>query len=425
MQSSMRWLGISPSNNSAHPGSFAVKVQMRLSALVLLTSLFFSIGPLTIDLTLPALPTLQAALGSPDVRIELTLTTVFFGMALSQFVFGAIADRYGRRPLLIAALLVYVAASLAATGADSMLQFGGARLLQALSYGVAIVLARSVVVDVCNERDAARVFSIAIMTMSMVSVGAPLVGAQLLERYGWQSAFHAMVVAGTLAVLCTLLLLPETASKERQSAGFGNALRAYGRLLGNQRFVTFAAIGACAVALQFTYNTGAPAVFIQHHGLTPSHAGLLLSIIALSMAFAAPVNALLLKWFAPERLMRAAVIVSVLASFAVLGVTFVDAGTIPFTAALFVLIAVPGFVAGNSMAGAISSAGSQAGAASGLVGVVQFLLGTIGSACVGALGDPSGRVMAVVLVLLSLGALTMTMRAQVSYERSSERMRHG
>jgi len=399
-----------------------MKVQMSLSALVLLTSLLFSIGPLTVDLTLPALPTLQAAIGSADLRVELTLTTVFFGMALSQFVFGAIADRYGRRWLLVGALLGYVAGSLAAAAAHSMLQFAGARLLQALSYGVVVVLARSIVVDVCDERNAARVFSVAIMAMSLVAVSAPFAGGQLLERFGWQSAFYTMVTAGLLAVLCTLLLLPETASKQRQSAGLANAVSAYRRLLGNTRFVTFAAIGACAIALQFSYNTGAPAVFIQHYGLTPSHAGLLLSIIALSMAFAAPVNALLLKWFAPERLMRAAVIVSVLASFALLGVVFTDAGTTAFTAVLFVLIAVPGFVGGNSMAGAISSAGSQAGAASGLVGVMQFVLGTIGSACIGAFGDASGRVMAIVLVLLSLGALAMTMRAQVSHEAASERM---
>lgn len=385
---------------------------VRTGLLAILTGLLFSVGPAMVDLSLPAIPLIQQAIGTAALRAELNLTVVFFGMAIAQLVFGAVADRYGRRRPLLIGLTVYCLAALGAAFAPDMVTFLGARLLQSLAYGVAIVMARSAVVDVCDERSTARVFSTAIMMMSLTSVIAPSVGGALLEIWNWRAIFLAMCAFGAVGLSAAALWLPETLPAERRSeAPFARVFSTYGSLLGQRRFLACALVGACAVTYQFSYNTGAPAVVIEHYGLQPSTAGLVFSIIAISMAISSQVNAFALKWHSPERLMTLGVLASVLGSAVLFINVFTGVGGIQvFVGALFVVMATIGFIAGNSMAAAISSAGNKAGAASALVGVVQFLWGTVGSAIIGVYHDAEGRPMAVVIVALGLTALVICLR---------------
>jgi DHA1 family bicyclomycin/chloramphenicol resistance-like MFS transporter len=138
---------------------------------------------------------------------------------------------------------------------------------------------------------------------------------------------------------------------------------------------------------------------------------MLFSLIALSTAGASQINASLLKWYPPEKLATRAVLVSVAACIVILVCVFAGVGGVAgLVAGLFVLIATLGFIIGNTMAAAISSAGAHAGAASALVGVMQFLFGTLGSATVGVLADPTGRVMGTVLGILSVVSLLVVLR---------------
>jgi len=383
-------------------------------ALALIVGLLFAVGPVTVDLSLPSLPAVQQALGDGGMRVELTLTLLFFGLALTQLVYGAVADRYGRRAPLLVGLALYCGASLLAAFATGIAGIAVARVLQALGYGVVIVLIRSAVADVCDERGTARVYSIAITLMSVMSVIAPAVGGQVLAHLGWRAVFLVMGGIGFAALLLSALLLPETQPRERRSTvRVGAILGTYGGLLRNGRFAAFSLVAAGVVACQFSYNVGGPAILIEHFGLQPATAGLLLSIIALSTAAAAQVNVFVLRRAAPERVMRVSIYVLVAAAVALL-LTFLSGlgGVATVVAILFVLIATPGFIATNAMAAAISSAGDRAGAASALVGVMQFILGTVGSGVVGSLHDPSGRVLGVVILVLSLFTLGTALRAR-------------
>lgn len=390
----------------------ATGAQVGTARLAIVTGLLFSIGAVTVDFSLPALPSIQREIGTTQWHVELTLTLVFLGLAVSQLVYGAVADKHGRRRALLMGLAVYCVASLCAAFSPTMLVFAAARFGQALGYGIVVVLSKSAVADVCDERGTARVFSTAIMMTAIASVVAPAAGGQLAEHFGWRSVFLGMSIFCFLCLLATALLLPETLPPERRSrVGIAQVFSTYAGLLRNGRFVTAAAIAGGAVTCQFTYNTGAPSLVIDHYGLAPSTAGALFSLIALSMAVTAQVNALLLKWFAPERIMIYAIMVSVLASSALLFCVLASVGGVAaIVASLFVLIATLGFIIGNAMAAAIAPAGAQAGAASALLGVVQFVFGACGSALLGLFRDPSGRVMAVVILLLSLVTLAIGLR---------------
>ena len=389
---------------------------VRAGLLAILTGLVFSIGPATVDLSLPSMPTIQAVIGTATMRVELTLTLLLASLAVGQLVFGTVADRYGRRAPLLLSLATYVIGALLAMAANTLAVFALARVVQAFGFGIAAVVVRCTVTDVCDERRTAAAFSIAVMMVSVASVVAPAVGGQILTHWGWRAVFLAMAVFASLVATFIAALLPETLPVARRTrVGLASVLGIYWQLLRSVRFVVPAAIGGCAAAFQFAYNTGGPAAVIEHYGVSPALAGALFSAIALATAAASQANAVLLKWSSPERLTSVAVQISVLASVAVLVSVFsTSAGVAGFIASLFVLIATLGFIMGNTMAVAISSAGVHAGAASALVGVMQFVLGTAASMPIGLSHDISGRLMAFVLLLLALIALALDFRARTA-----------
>ncbi len=388
--------------------------------LAFMTGLMFSVGPVTVDLSLPSMPVVQSAIGTAHWRIELTLTLLFLGLAIVQFVIGGFADRYGRRALILGGLVTYVAGSVLATVASNILTFAAARLLQAAGFGVAVVLIRSAVADVCNPKESAKAFSIAVMMVSLCSVVTPTIGAYVLKQWGWRPVFVCMAAYGVFMLTFVSIFLPETLPVTRRTrTRFSGVFGTYVCLMRTRAFVTLATLSAAAAAYQFTYNTGAPSVLIQHFGLPAQSAGLIFSLIALSVAAASQINAFLLKWLEPSTITKAAVIVSAFAG-ATLLVSTLTAQTSPslFIGALFVLISTIGFIMGNVLGGAMSAAGAMAGAGSALIGVLQFLLGTIGSAIVGLIPDPVGRPMGIVIVMLGLLSIALVWMSRPSIRES-------
>jgi DHA1 family bicyclomycin/chloramphenicol resistance-like MFS transporter len=379
----------------------------KVGVLAVMTGLMFAVGPVTVDLSLPAMPVVQSAIGTPQWRVELTLTLLFFGLAVVQFVIGGIADRHGRRALILGGLAAYTAGAVLASVAPNMLVFAAGRLVQAAGFGVAVVLIRSAVADVCDPKQSAKAFSIAVMMVSLSSVVAPAVGGYLLKEWGWRSVFEMMAAYGIFMLVAVSIFLPETfPGTSRTKARFRDVLTTYVSLMRVRAFATLATLSAAAAAFQFTYNTGAPSVLIQHFGLSAQSAGVIFSLIALCMAAASQINALLLKWLEPRTITNAAVTASACAGAALLAATL-TAQTSPllFITSLFVLISTIGFIMGNALGGAMSAAGTMAGAGSALIGVLQFLFGTLGSAVVGLIPDPVGRPMGGVIVVLALLSL--------------------
>jgi MFS transporter, DHA1 family, multidrug resistance protein len=388
-----------------------MQTTVRPALLAIVTGLVFAVGPATVDFSLPAMPAIQASIGTPALRVELTLTLLLAAIAVSQLLFGAVADRYGRRIPLLVSLGAYGAGAWGAAIASSLPIFAAARVVQAFAFGIATVVVRCAVTDVCDERRTAGVFSTAVMMVSVASVIAPAVGGEVLTLWGWRAVFFGMGAFGIAVCVTAAALLPETSVRERRTrSDLSDVLGTYGTLLRNTRFVVPAAIGGCAAAFQFAYNTGGPGAVIEHYGTSPARAGVFFSIIALSTAVASQTNALLLEWFSPERLTSMAARVSVAASVAVLLSSLTGyAGVGGLIVSLFVLIATLGFIMGNTMAAAISNAGIHAGAASALVGVMQFVFGTAASMPIGLSHDASGRLMGVVLVVLGVIALALDM----------------
>jgi DHA1 family bicyclomycin/chloramphenicol resistance-like MFS transporter len=237
------------------------------------------------------------------------------------------------------------------------------------------------------------------LVMGLAPILAPLVGGQLLVIAGWRAIFWTLAGFGVACFLAVLFWLGETLPPERRAVGgIGSALVAYARLLANRRFLAFALTGSLAMSGLFAYITGSPLVFMQIHGVSPQAYGLLFGLNALGIVGGAQVNVRLLRYFTARAILRVGVLVELAAGLVLVAVAASGAGgLVAIMIPLFIVIASLGFVVGNTVAAAMAAIDADRGAASALIGVIQFGLAALVSGLLGALQDQTALPMALVI----------------------------
>lgn len=364
-------------------------------------------APMSIDMYLPSLPTLEVAFATDAASVQLTLAAYFIGLALGQAVYGPLSDRWGRRPPLVAGLVIYIAASIGCALAPTIDSLVALRLAQALGGCAGTVIARAVVRDLFEQQEAARMFSLMVLVMGAAPILAPLVGGQILTLFGWQAIFWALALFGLACLAAVLLGLPETRPAGRSGGGFAGVLRTYALLLRDRRFLGYALAGGVAQAGMFAYITGSPKLFIDVYGIAPEHFGFLFGLNALGLITAAQINRRLLTRVSSDAVLyRASAMV---ASFGLLllAMAALDPfGPLGVLVPLFLYVATLGFSQPNAIAGAMAAHAERAGSASALIGTLQFSVGALAGVLVGALPDDGPLGMAAVIA--ACGALALT-----------------
>ena len=375
----------------------------RLTMILVLGALV-ALGPLTIDMYLPALPALTANLATTSSTAQLTLTGTLVGLALGQLVIGPLSDALGRRRPLLAGAALHVAASLAITVAPNVAVLGVLRVLQGVGAAAGAVIALAIIRDLYTGRAAATMFSRLMLVMGVAPVLAPTVGGELLRITSWRGLFVALAVYGVLVLAATAWALRESLAPEnRQPAGVGATLRTYGRLLHDRTFVGLVLVAGLTMAGLFGYVAGSSFVFQQQFGLDQQQFGLAFGAGAIFLIAATQLNAYLLRTFEPGTLLLAALVGGsvaglVLVAAAATGVGGLAGVLVPMFGVLFAVgLALP-----NAPALALASHGDAAGTAAALLGAVQFGVGALVSPLVGILGNDAvamGTVVAGGLVL--------------------------
>jgi len=365
-----------------------------------------AIGPLSIDMYLPAFPVLERELGSPAGGAELTLAGFFIGMAVGQLFWGPLSDRFGRKPPLYAGLVLYALASLGCALSANVAVLTVWRILQALGGSAGMVIARAVVRDRCAARDAARAFSMLILIMGLAPILAPLLGGWIVMNTGWRAIFFLMVVFSLACLTAIHFGLAESHDiRHEPPLHVQRVMQDYAGLFASRLFLGYTLSGGLAMAGMFAYIAGSPFVLIQLGGIPPEHFGWAFGINALGFVAASQLNARFLKTIAPTRLLRRALWVPALAGLALTSLTFSGMASLPLTLiGLFFYIASLGFIVPNASASALATHGQQAGTASALMGALQFGLATLAGGAIGQWHDGSARPLALLLVLCGVGA---------------------
>jgi DHA1 family bicyclomycin/chloramphenicol resistance-like MFS transporter len=375
--------------------------------LTLILGALTAFGPLSIDMYLPSLPTIAREFQTDTATAQLSLSLFFVGLAAGQALYGPIADRYGRkRPLLVGCAL-YALASIACALAMSIESLIALRLAQAIGGCAGMVIARSAVRDLFDERNSARMYSFLMLVMGLAPITAPLIGGQLLVVFGWRAIFWLLSGFGLLCLLMVMFGLPETLPEERRTrAGLGQALATYGRLLADRRFMGYALAGGFVSAGMFAYISGSPFVFIELYGVAPQNYGWIFGANALGLVIVSQINRRLLVHYRSESILAATLAVAAAAGLLLaLVATTGFGGLVGLLIPLFCCIASVGLVGPNSAAAAMAPHGRVAGSASALLGTLQFAVGAVAGALVGAFYNGTAVPMADVIAACELAAL--------------------
>ena len=239
------------------------------SGLVVLLASLAAFAPMSIDMYLPALPAIARDLGVPAREVQATLAVFMAGFSAGMLLYGPISDRFGRRPVMLAGIFIFIVASLACVYVERIDQLIVARLFQAIGGGAASILARTVVRDLFTAQEAASVLSLMMVLTTLAPVLAPLAGAILLEfEVGGQFSWFCSLRNSIL--FCGNAVAPETHLKEaRGGMTATQALGAYWHILSNAPAFGLTLAGSAVFAGLFAYIAGSPFIFIEHFGMTP------------------------------------------------------------------------------------------------------------------------------------------------------------
>ena len=376
---------------------------------ILLLGSLTAFGALTIDLYLPALPSIAHGFGVGAAAAQQTLVAFFVGMALGQLVYGPISDRIGRRPPLLFGIALYIVASLGCAFAPSIEALVVGRFVQALGCCAGMVVARSVVRDRFDHQDSARIFSLLTLVLGVAPMIAPTIGGWLVTVTTWRWLFGILATSGAAVGFAVLFNLdesrsPETAAKARAET----PVAAYFALLKERRLIGYLLASALGGATLFSYVASAPDLIIAIWGFSPRTFGLIFAIIAIGVIGSSQVNRWLLNSYSADHILGVAVLVGVAFGLALLAATLLHADKYVVLALLFGTLSSNGLCGADALAGALSVDPLRSGSTSGLFGSSSFAFGAGAAAISGAFHDGTERPMAAVMaVSLGLAAVSL------------------
>ncbi|MDI9243910.1 Bcr/CflA family multidrug efflux MFS transporter [Marinobacter sp. CHS3-4] len=365
-----------------------------------------ALGPLAIDLYLPALPMMGQDLSASTSQVQLTLSVYMAGFAMAQLLCGPLADRFGRKPIMIGGFLLFALASIGcamATNIETLILF---RFLQALGGSAGPVLGRAAVRDIYTPREAARIMAILASIMALAPAIAPTLGGFMAVSLGWESLFIALGCYSLLMAAVVAIGIPETMNPaHRQSMKLRSLLRNYRTVITNVPFLGYTLTNSLTFAGLFAFLSGSSFVLIDFLGVKPEHFGLYFAC-GVAGYIAGNLAAIRLghTLSSDEILVRGLVVTMisglVMAGLALAGVFNVWAVMVPQIVAMVGV----GMVLPQTMAGALANFPTMAGSASALFGCAQMVIAAIVGGLVGYLHSGSSVVMAVAIALCSTAA---------------------
>ena len=358
------------------PGTFALTALLAgLSA----------VGPLTTDMYLPSLPDIARLLGASSAQVQLTISAYLIGFAAGQIIYGPVSDRHGRKPVLIGAIALYCAASLACALSTSIEMLIVARAFQALGGSGGIVLTRAIVRDIYSGAHAGRELSVIGSVMALAPVLAPVLGGLIQTAFGWRMTFLALVGAGFAGAAVVWALLPETLNtRATEPVSLPSMLRSY-RIVGrNRAYLAYLSITAASYAGLFAWISGSAFVLQDLYGLAPFDFGVAFALGSVGYMAGSAIAARLVIRLGLDGVLGLGGCACAAGGLAmVAAVAFGLMSSMSLVLPMAVYLAGLGMVLPQGIAGAMTPFPERAGAASSLFGFLQQTAAAVCGAAVG------------------------------------------
>jgi len=368
-----------------------------------------ALGPLSVDMYLPAIPAMQDAFDSSVSQMHLTLSAYLSGFAVFHLVCGPLADRYGRKPILTYGTIIFVMACVGCSQSSTISELLLFRFLQGVGACVGPTLARAMVRDIFGPTRAARALSLIAMLMALAPAVAPTLGGVMLLFLPWSSIFLFLATYGVATIILVQFFVPESLP-EKQSMHPLSIARNYAELLRDPFYLLVTVASALMYATLLAYLSSSAFVYINMLSVPVEYFGLVFLSGVAGYVVGSAVSARLASKYTPEKLsllgtqlgLAATVIMYLWSSLYPLAVVSYILPMALFSTAL-------GLVLPNSMAIALRPFPHIAGTASALLGFIQMAISALSSALVGILLTTTPQPMVITMLTISAIALGLNM----------------
>ena len=348
---------------------------MSPTLIVVVLSLLLGLQPITTDLYLPALPAITTGFGASMPQAQLTLTALLLAFGASQLVWGPLSDRFGRRPILLIGLAVYVVAAIGSALAPSMEQLIVWRMAQGAAMGAGVMCARAIVRDLYEPSEGARVMSKGLTGLGVIACASAPLGGLLTDLLHWRAALAALAVFGACALGVLAWRFEESLTRKNpQALQPLTLLRTWAEILRHPTFWAYALLATASYGGLFTFLAASSFVFIQVFGLSKTAYGLLMLSMSISYISGTVICRRLLPRFGVRRTVAIAGLCTLVAGtsmglMALLGVKNIWAIMVPF----YLFMVGHGVHQPCGQSGAVGPFPRAAGAASALSGFLMMV----------------------------------------------------
>jgi DHA1 family bicyclomycin/chloramphenicol resistance-like MFS transporter len=380
----------------------------RVFSTGLALGLLSAIGPLAIDLYLPAFPTIVRDLHASPGEVQRTLSAFFLALAVAQIPIGSFGDRFGRKLPLYLGLGLFVLMSIACFFAPTAQALVGLRFVQGFGVCAGTACSRAMIRDLHTGHEAARLMAFSFLIIGISPVLAPAVGSWLLSVMSWRDLFLILALMG-VGGLCVAAALPESLPPERRIAVRQPILPAYGALLANGRFVAGAVTAGLATTIPYAYVTAAPFVFTGVFGLPAKIYTLLLGANAVCSIGLTQLSPKLMRLWGPRKLILRAMGVGLLLTLTLGGAALAGVGGIVlFQAYSMLMFCMVGLALTPAAISALDAGKTGAGAAAGMLGTLQLIVTACASALVSVFSAFSLRPLLAIVLGCTVISLALT-----------------
>lgn len=374
--------------------------------LIIILGVMTAFGPLTIDTYTPSLPKVQHDFGTTTSEIQLTLSFAMIGLALGQFLFGPISDVFGRKRIATILMMIYLVATFLSIFIGHLTLFLILRLIQGLTSGGAIVIAKASVGDKYHGNELAKFLASLMVVNGIISILAPLLGGFVLSISNWRMIFAFLTLIAFIVLIGIFLKMPAHTQTMQTRLQFKDILKDFLYLLKKPTFVIPMLLQGLTYVMLFSYSSASPFITQKIYHMSAPQFSVMLAINGVGLILVSQIVALLVEKISRQKLLIYLTIVQIVGVILLIATLALHLPLYVLLIAFFINISPVTSIAPLGFSMAMEERTGGSGNASSLLGLFQFILGGIISPLVGLNGEHD---MTPYLLIISVTAILLVL----------------
>ncbi|MGK0554697.1 multidrug effflux MFS transporter [Macrococcus capreoli] len=376
--------------------------QQNRFLLVIVLGLLAAFGPLSLDMYLPALPSVADELHTNASNAQLSLTACMIGLAVGQIFVGPLSDITGRKKPLAVVLLVYAVASFLAATSTTIEMLVAFRFIQGFSGGAGAVLSRAISSDLYKGKDLTKFMAVLMLVNGLAPVLAPVIGGVILSLSTWHTVFIILAIYGALMFVLSFTLKESLPSEARHEGALKSVFNDFKMLLTNKQFVTVLLLQSLTYGVLFSYISGSPFITQKIYHMNAQQFSYLFAFNGIGLILFSQLTAKLVDKMSEVEILKLGQTIQLIGMIVTCLVLVMHLPMWCLWISFFLLITPVSMIGTTGFSIAMQVQKQGAGSASSILGLMQFLVGGLLSPLVGVMGETSAVPFMVIIFVCTM-----------------------